>query len=199
MAKAIRSVLVLVMSLGCVASVARAQISPEEAMKRLKAKQEARQAEREKILAIKQGDLDDLKAEITKLKAQVAALQNELAAAKASGTASAQPAIKTPLAIAVGITKEELDRFIQVHHLEYEVMADLPSGEMKIAQKAKHKVFDGTFGSNGVQNFARYSEQMRPDVVLTLELVAGKVASISQMKIPAQPDEIQPIVPAHRR
>lgn len=198
MAKAIRSVLVLVITLGCVASVARAQISPEEAMKRLHEKQAARDAARDKEVTIKQGDLDDLKAEIAKLKAQVASLQNELAAAKSSATTAAAPPVKTPLAIAVGITKEELMRFIQVHHEEYELMADLPT-EMKITQKAKHKVFDGSIGSNGVSNFARYTEKLRPDSVLTLQMLGGKVASISQMKVPAEPDEIQPILPARRR
>jgi len=101
--------------------VARAQLSTEEAQKRLQERQTAKQTEREKLVTIKQGDLDDLRAELASLKAQVARLQGQAVTA-------AQPKKIEPIrALAVGDTRDQVFDFLKRHPDEYEITADTTS------------------------------------------------------------------------
>lgn len=67
-------------------SVATAQVSNDEAQKRLEQKQAAKMQAREKVVTITQGELDDLRAEISVLRSQLAKAQADLKSTKASET-----------------------------------------------------------------------------------------------------------------
>ena len=84
MRQAIAGILALMMSGTCLG-----QISGDEASKRMAEKIAAREAQRAVVVSIKQGELDDLNAEISRLKSQVLQLQNSLAAEKKKEAAAA--------------------------------------------------------------------------------------------------------------
>lgn len=170
------------------------QVSAEEAQKKLAEKQAARQAERSKVVTITQGELDDLKAEVARLKAENAQLK---AGQSQAGPASTTPAVKLVQKIAVGNSKAEVERFVQVHKTQYVVLSDQPSpGDatretIVIECKAKRKVYDGK-ASNGVQKYSTYHEEMRPDSHLDVVLLNGVVSSVNETKLPLQRDERDP-------
>lgn len=175
-----------------VCAPAYAQMSPEAAMARLKEKQAERNAARNKPVTITQGEYDDLKAEINRLKAQLAALQ-------AKETATAPVVAPSPTALTVGISKAQVMRFIQVHRETFELKMDDTAatggkGVMQIVEKAKHRVFDGTFGYNGQSHFANYREMLRPDREYNLTVVNDTVTAVNSQKITtAQADEVAPL------
>lgn len=63
------------------------QVSTDEAQKRLDEKQAAKVAAREKVVSIKQGDLDDLRSQILALQKQISELRGQLT--KANGVPAA--------------------------------------------------------------------------------------------------------------
>jgi len=125
--------------------IARAQLSTEEAMKRLKEKQEARQAERDKLVTIKQGDLEDLKAEIASLKAQLANLQGQ-----AANAASAAKKVEPVRALAIGETRDQVFDFLRRHPQDYEVTADTMSTPNVTSQTIVKQV--DRQGQNAIDN-----------------------------------------------
>jgi hypothetical protein len=106
-------------------AVTLGQLSPDDALKRLQEKQAARQAERqarEKIVGIKQGELDDLRAELASLKAQLA--QIRAAVPGATPIATAAPKIEPVRVLAVGETREQVVDYIRRHPNEFELLTD---------------------------------------------------------------------------
>jgi hypothetical protein len=140
--------------------VAHAQISPDEAKKKLLEKQAARQAERDKVISIKQGDLDDLRAEVAKLKAEIAALKSRPTMVAAPTTGPAAPAFV--LKINKGTTRPQLMTFVNQRKDRYRITKDVRSAdksELITLEKYKvEKVVVGQ-GSNGVDTFDQVRNQ----------------------------------------
>ena len=98
-------------------------------MAKLKAKQSARDAERNKEVMITQGELDDMKAKIASLEAQIV----QLRAATANAAAST-PKVEAVRVIAVGETREQVADFLRRHPNEYELIADTVSTPHTVAR-----------------------------------------------------------------
>jgi hypothetical protein len=98
---------------------AHAQLSAEEAQKKLADKAAARNAQRSREVTVTQGELDDLRAELASLRAQVASMRG-------SGPAAAGK-IEPIRAIAVGATRDQVMDFLRRHPNDYEVLANAVS------------------------------------------------------------------------
>lgn len=182
-----------------VAVTALGQITPEEAAKRLQEKAAARQAERAKLVTITQGELEDMRAEIMRLKTQV----KELQASQATGQTHATGVRLVPK-IAVGVTRAELQKFLQVHKTEYQIVSDssvvasvVPGqpvvagtgGTMLLTALTKHKIKVGV-GTNGITKFQDYHEELRPDAKLTVVFSGDAITSVNEQLIPWKIDEM---------
>lgn len=166
-----------------------AQMSPEDAAKRLAERQAARQAERDKLVQIKQGDLNDLRAEVARLKAEVSALHQQLAEAT---SAAKSPPVRIAKKIEVGMSKDDLMRFIQAHHAEYQITSDIPNqpggGERIVMTVQTMKEVVTGIHFNGVNNVLDVKKTLRPDGTLTLMLLNDAVASMDQTPGASDPD-----------
>ncbi len=80
----------------------------DEAQRRLEEKAKEKQAQRSREVTITQGELDDLKAQITSLQAEVARLRGDK-----TSTATANKVYNT---IEIGMTKQEVLMFIKQHN-----------------------------------------------------------------------------------
>lgn len=134
--------------LGAMVSFCHAQLSPEDAMAKLKEKQTARSASRDKIVQISQGELDDMKLHIVQLEGIV----QQLRAQVASGGAAAAPKVEAVRLIAVGNTKDQVLDFLRRHPKEYEILADTISTPTLVARTTVHStqrvaLAPGTVGS----------------------------------------------------
>ena len=175
------------------------QISVDQANQKLQEKQQEKVAERSQPVTITQGELDDMKLEIAKLKAEVQALRGQAVPAAAE-----QPAALTiPAKIAPGMTREQLLRFIKAHKDRLEMISDLPGqvGSMPghpgasapttspsktetivLTVKAPRDVVVGVH-SNGPLQTKDVAPELRPDSTLTIVLLNGVVASLSDEKL----------------
>jgi hypothetical protein len=176
------------------------QISVDQANQKLHEKQKEQAAERSRPVTITQGELDDMMSEITKLKAEVQELR-----ARAVPPAAEQPAALTiPGKIAVGMTREQLLRFIKAHKDRLEMTSDLPTQlagsfpahpgtsppttstskteTIILTVKAPHDVVVGTH-SNGPLQTKDVGSELRPDSTLTIVLLNDVVASLSDEKL----------------
>jgi hypothetical protein len=181
-----RQVILSALLIVSLAALARGQISTDEAMANLKAKQEAREAERNKPVTITQGELDDLKANIASLEAQVIQLR-----AAAAAAAAATPKVEAVREISVGETHEQVADFFRRHPTEYEVISDTPVSTshsdkpeiLVVMRKARVLVLAGSHDEyNGVSHrqVADYGEKWAGVEQLTIKLVDNKVASIDR-------------------
>lgn len=175
------------------------QISVDQANQKLQEKQKEQEAERSRPVTITQGELDDMKSEITKLKAEVKELRGQ-----AVPPAAEQPAALTiPGKISVGMTREQLLRFIKAHKDKLEMTSDLPNQAGSIPAhpgasapttspskaetiiltvKAPRDVVVGVH-SNGPLQTKDVAPELRPDSTLTIVLLNGVVASLSDEKL----------------
>ena len=175
------------------------QISVDQANQKLQEKQQEKVAERSQPVTITQGELDDMKSEIAKLKAEVQELR-----ARAVPPAAEQTAASTiPGKIVVGMTREQLLRFIKAHKDRLEMISDLPTQAGSIpghpaasapttapsktetivlTVKAPRDVVVGVH-SNGPLQTKDFAPELRPDSTLTIVLLNGVVASLSDEKL----------------
>jgi len=186
-----------------IGAASMAQVTPEEATRRLEEKQKQRQADRSKKVTISQGELDDLRAQIAQLIAEIQSLRQQLAGGDGGPAAAAVPApVKVPTKIQVGITRQQLDRFVAVHKDRCEITSDLPGATadvpivpdqkvqtVKIVVKEYHKVKSGT-STNGVSTFQDFRKELRPDAEMTVVVIDGTVASVKQIKFDQRADEL---------
>jgi len=129
---------VMLKSIGVIAllaatSIARAQLTPEEAQQRLEARKAAHSAERDKLVTITQGELDDMRAQIMSLQSQVAQL-------RANSSVGAAPRIQAVQAIAVGENHDQVMDFMRRHPKEYDVQADNISTPNVVSRTVVHSV-----------------------------------------------------------
>ena len=181
--------LIIVAALLMGGAVSLGQISVDQAKQKLQEKQTQREAERSRPVTITQGELDDMKSEIVKLAAEVQELRRQ-----AAGPAATQPAAsRIPAKIAVGMTREQLIRFINVHKDKLEIAGDLPSAgvpttsdqkaeTITLRVKAPHDVVVGVH-SNGLSQKKDVASELRPDSMLTIVLVNDVVTSLSDEKL----------------
>lgn len=107
-----------IIGFGCLASLSLAQSTPQnDPVATLKAKQAQREAERAQKADITVGDLEDLRALVKKLQAENAGLRKQLADAGANKTPK-----KHFTKIELGMTRDELESFIQQHQSEYKIL-----------------------------------------------------------------------------
>lgn len=146
------------------AGVGFAQVSTDEAMAKLKAKQEARDAERAKTVTITQGQLDDLKAEIASLKAQLASLHETGIPAAAK--------IEPVRALAVGQTHDQVMDFLRRHPQEYEILADTISTPhiksqttIRSVERSGSNAVNSNAGSNVAANQSEEEKSRQQTVV----------------------------------
>lgn len=175
------------------------QISVDQANQKLQEKQKQQEAERSQPVTITQGELDDMKSEITKLKAEV----QELRAREVPPAAEQPAALTIPARIAPGMTREQLLRFIKAHKDRLEMVSDLPTQPGSIPAhpgasapttspsktetivltvKAPRDVVVGVH-SNGPLQTKDVAPELRPDSTLTIVLLNGVVASLSDEKL----------------
>ena len=165
------------------------QISVDQANQKLQEKQKERELSRSRPVTVTQGELDDMKAEIAKLNAEVQELRRQAAPA-----ADTQPAAsKIPAKIGVGMTRDQLIRFINVHKDKLEIASDIPSASvpttagqkaetMTLRTKAPHDVVVGVH-SNGGSKELDVASELRPDSMVTIVLVDDVVTSLSGEKL----------------
>ena len=166
------------------------QIPVDQANQKLQEKQKDHEAARSQPVTITQGELDDMKSEIAKLKAEVQQLRHQTAAP----AAAEQPAAsKIPAKIGVGMTREQLLRFINLHKDKLEIVSDLPAASVPTTAgqkaetvtlnvKAPHDVVVGSHSNGGSQS-KEIGSELRPDSMLTIVLLDGVVESLSDEKL----------------
>jgi hypothetical protein len=164
------------------------QVSVGQANQNLQVKQKENEAARSRPVTITQGELDDMKSEIMKLRGEVQELRLQ-----ATSPAATQAALKIPAKIGVGMTREQLLRFINVHKDKLAIASDLPSATVPTTagQKAEtitlrvktpHDVVVGVH-SNGGYESKDVASELRPDSMLTIVLLNDVVASLSDEKL----------------
>jgi len=165
------------------------QISVDQANEKLQEKQKARELSRARPVTVTQGELDDMKSEITKLNAEVQELRR--LAAPVAGT---QPAAsRIPAKIGVGMTRDQLVRFINVHKDKLEIASDVPGASVPttapqkaetitLRVKAPHDVIVGVH-SNGASQQLDVATELRPDSAVTIVLIDDVITSLSGEKL----------------
>jgi hypothetical protein len=119
--RAVFSILVGLSVLLVIVSGSSAQTSSEDAVAKLKARQQQREAERAKTVEISYGELQDLKEEIQSLKRELAEYKVKSAGAMVS--ANKTPAVKRrPTKMELGMTREDLLWFINNHPRDYKII-----------------------------------------------------------------------------
>lgn len=103
--------------LALITSTAMSQTPADEAMAKLKAKQQQRDAERAASIQITRGELDDLKSRLRLLEAENAELKRKMAVAVAGKSRRAWTKID------IGMTRDELTIFLNVHQREYRMLS----------------------------------------------------------------------------
>jgi len=190
------AVLILI---GLFGSISLAQMSPEEAQKRLAARQAERDAQKNKLVQIRQGDLDTMKAEIEALKSEIAALRAKLAATATQNPANADspvvvdpsdplhvkaaPGLKFSTSVDVGSSRQQLATFISLHKQHFRIGRDVNSAadhqeEMTVEIWYNDEVYTGTV-SNGAQTFHNYRKEKAVLHSIDVVLVNGVIAQMS--------------------
>lgn len=176
------------------------QMTPEEAAKRLQERQAARQAERDRLVQIKEGTLEDMKAEIDALKKEVASLKAQIASA-APGNADAPvvvdpsdpmhvkaaPSLKFTTSIDVGASRQQLVSFISMHRSHFRIARDVKSAAdhqelMTVELWYNDEVSTGET-SNGAQTFRNWRKEKKAMASTELVIVNDVVTQVSGGKL----------------
>ena len=165
------------------------QISVDQATQKLQEKQTERELSRSRPVTITQGELDDMKSEIAKLNAQLKELHGQ-----APSPVATRPAASTmPAKIGVGMTRDQLIRFINLHKDKLEIASDVPSATVPttagqkaetitLSTKAPHDVVVGVH-SNGPAKKLDVASELLPDSIVTIVLIDDVIASLSGEKL----------------
>jgi hypothetical protein len=165
------------------------QVSVDQANQKLQEKQKDRELSRSRPVTVTQGELDDMKAEIAKLNAQLQELRRQAAPPDTQPTA-----FKIPAKIGVGMTRNQLIRFVDVHKDKLEIASDTPSASVPttagqkaetitLRTKAPHDVVVGVH-SNGAARKLDIASELRPDSIVTIVLVDDLVTSVAGEQLP---------------
>lgn len=177
-------------------SLASAQVSSDEAIAKLKARQAAKEADRAKLVAITKGELDDLRSEIDSLKKEVQSLKAVQAAAVPADnsdivsleTGGPKKVVTTPskvrfvLEVKVGVTRQQLFTYVAQRKDSYRITKDVRGADKQELITMENfiiqKVFDGT-STNGVDTFRNYADKKVPEKTWDLVLVNDVITDMS--------------------
>jgi TolA-binding protein len=133
-----KMVLMMMMMMLLLAAGASAQVSTDEAQHRLQERQQAKDADRSRLVTIKKGELDDLRAELRQLRREVAMMQKELGlsqgkeAARDDGGVIAAPARTFATRAKDGgrdvKEAQKIDARIAAHLLENQISPEIAKG-----------------------------------------------------------------------
>lgn len=166
------------------------QISVDQANQKLQEKQQERELSRSRPVTITQGELDDMKAEIAMLNAQLRESRRQ-----APPPAATQPAASTmPAKIGVGMTRDQLIRFINLHKDKLEIASDVPSASVPttagqkaetitLRTKTPHDVVVGVHSTSSGSQKLDVASELRPDSIVTIVFVDDVIVSLSGEKL----------------
>ena len=182
------------------------QMSVEEAAAKLAEKKQAREAaeaaERGRMVTIKKGELDDLRAEIIELRKEVASLKaaqgpeataGDAVAFEKSGPKRVETAagLKYVLSIKVGVTRQQLVTYIAQHKDSYRIGKDVrqpgPDKQelIRLEEFRKDQVLAG-ITSNGVDRIREYKDVVVVVNAWELNLVNDVIVDMTMASVPRQ-------------
>jgi ribosomal protein L29 len=183
-----------VLAVAMFGGVSLAQMTPEEAAKRLAERQAQREAEKNKLVQIKAGDLEAMKAEIESLKKEVAALKQQVASTQNPANADAPvvidpaeqmrvraaPNLKFTTSIDVGASRQQLITYISMHKQHFRVGRDVRDAaahqeSMTVELWYTAETYEGTTAGNfgKIRNYRKEKKVMSSiEVVLVNDVIA---------------------------
>jgi len=193
-----------------IAQGASGQISTDEAQRILAEKQAAREKsiaeDRAKLVTIKKGDLDDMKAELLALRTELSAIKAAQPKEGPAGNAvtfekaapqkivTTPPAVKFVLEIKVGVTRQQLQTFIAQRKEHFRITKDARQAadkqELITLEKFEIKPVEIGTRYNGVGKVKEYHDEKVPlatwELVLINDIVTDMTRSSGRMDIDAR-------------